>query len=140
MPFEFTILVWGCLLGAVHIFLAVRTKIKLYGSKWSMGARDETLPPPSPGLARLMRAQSNFFETFPIVVAGVALLGLTDLGSRWTALGALIWFVARLIYLPLYGFGVPVARTLTFMISVAGIITLFWPLLLTLPDMAALVR
>ena len=129
MPIEFTVLTWGALLGAIHIFLSVRQKIRQYGPEWSMGPRDETLPPPTPVLGRLMRAQSNYFETFPIVVAGVLMLCVTGLTTRWTAIAALVWLVARVIYLPLYAAGVRSIRTFSFMISVVAIITLFWPLL-----------
>lgn len=129
MIFEFNILVGGCLLGAIHIFLAVRLKLRQYGHPWGSSARDEVLPPPSIVLARLMRAQANYFETFPIVVAGIAMLGIAGLNSRWTALGAIVWLVARALYLPLYAAGVPMVRTIAFIVSVVGIITLFWPLL-----------
>jgi uncharacterized MAPEG superfamily protein len=37
------------------------------------------LRPPLPNLGRLIRAQSNYFETFPIVVAGVAMIGVLGL-------------------------------------------------------------
>jgi uncharacterized MAPEG superfamily protein len=48
--------------------VAVRLKIRQYGPVWSMGARDESVPAPSVYLGGLMRAQSNFFETFPTLV------------------------------------------------------------------------
>ena len=129
MLIEFTALTWGALLGAIHIFLAVRQKIRQYGPNWSMGPRDEIVPPPTPVLGRLMRAQSNYFETFPIVAAGVLMLGLTGLNTRWTAIASLVWLTARIVYLPLYVAGVRNIRTFSFMISVVAIITLFWPLL-----------
>ena len=74
-------------------------------------------------------AQANFLETFPIAI--VALLGVVIAGrtSAWTALGGWIWLVARTIYLPLYGFGVPVVRTLVFMISLVGLGMVLSPLL-----------
>ncbi|MES3021579.1 MAG: MAPEG family protein [Pseudomonadota bacterium] len=140
MRLEFIVLVWGCVLGAIHLFLAVRLKIKQYGSDWSMGARDESLPPPQPLLGRLMRAQSNYFETFPIVVAGIALIGITGLHSRWTAIGALTWLAARCVFLPLYAAGIPVARTVSFIVSVVGIFMLFWPLLTIAVNIPALFR
>jgi uncharacterized MAPEG superfamily protein len=140
MQLEFVVLVWGCLLGALHIYLAVRMKIKQYGPKWSMGTRDETVAPPLPQLGRLMRAQANYFETFPIVVAGIALLGITGLHSSWTAWGAIIWLAARVVFLMLYASGIPVARTIAFMVSVVAIFTIFWPLLMIALDIPALVR
>ena len=79
MTIELEILAWGCILGIVHIFIAVRFKTRQYGTKWNMGARDEELPPASPVVGRLARAQANFFETFPIAAAGLIIVSVADL-------------------------------------------------------------
>ena len=68
---------WGCVLGLVHIFAAVRVKTRQYGTSWNMGARDEALAPPQPIVGRLARAQANFFETFPIAATAIVLLAIT---------------------------------------------------------------
>ncbi|MET0309881.1 MAG: MAPEG family protein, partial [Sphingomonas sp.] len=129
MRLEMTVLIWGCVLALVHIFAAAQVKTRQYGKQWNVGARDEDLPPPEPVVGRMVRAQANFFETFPIVIAAVAVLGLAGLHSRWTELGAVIWLGARVVYLPLYAAGVPVVRTIVFLISVVGIVMLLWPAL-----------
>ncbi|MCP1470694.1 putative MAPEG superfamily protein [Sphingobium sp. OAS761] len=129
MPVELKILAWGMILLLVHIFAAAHVKTKQYGVTWNMGARDETLPPLNPIAGRLSRAQANFMETLPIAIValtGVVLAGRT---SEWTALGGWIWLGARIVYLPLYGFGVPVVRTILFMASLAGLLIVLWPLL-----------
>ena len=129
MSTELSVLAWGCVLGVVHIFVAVRFKTRQYGSKWNMGAREEELPPPQPIVGRLARAQANFFETFPIMAAAILLVAAADLESQWTAAGALVWLGARLIYLPLYAFGVPVVRTIVFLASIVGIAMVLRPAL-----------
>src|ERR1044072_2055730 len=108
MPVELRIAALGAVLLLVHIFAAVHLKTKQYGRAWNVGARDEALPPLNPVPARLARAQAIFQETFAIAI--VALLGVVIAGqtSPWTAIGGWIWLGARIIYLPLYGFGVPV--------------------------------
>jgi uncharacterized MAPEG superfamily protein len=130
MAVELRIAALGALLLLVHIFAAVRLKTRQYGTTWNMGARDETLPPLDPVAARLARAQANFLETFPIAV--IALLGvvIASRTSAWTALGGWIWLGARTIYLPLYGFGVPVVRTVVFAISLVGLALVLKPLLI----------
>lgn len=130
MPVEIKIAAFGALLLLVHIFAAVHLKTKQYGRAWNVGARDEALPSLNPVAARLARAQANFQETFAIAI--VALLGVVIAGrtSAWTAIGGWIWLGARIIYLPLYGFGVPVWRTATFAVSIAGLVIVIWPLLL----------
>jgi uncharacterized MAPEG superfamily protein len=129
MPIELKIAALGAILLFIQIFAATRAKTAQYGRKWNVGARDETLPPPNATSGRLMRAQANFQETFPIAL--VALLGVVIAGrtSQWTALGGWIWLGARIIYLPLYFVGVPVVRTVVWTISMAGVAMVLWPLL-----------
>jgi uncharacterized MAPEG superfamily protein len=128
---ELTILALGAVLLLVHIFAAAHAKTKQYGVAWNMGARDEDLPPLNPLAGRLVRAQANFQETFPIAIialAGVVIAGKT---SEWTAIGGWVWLAARAVYLPLYVMGTPKIRTLVFLVSVAGLLTVLWPLLLS---------
>ena len=126
MRTELVVLAWGCVLGIVHIWAAVRVKTRQYGAKWNVGARDEELPPPQPIVGRLARAQANYFETFPIMAAAILILAAAGLGGRWTEIGAILWLAARIVYLPLYAFGVPVVRTLVFTVSVVGIGMVLW--------------
>ena len=130
MPTELTILAWGAVLLFVHIFAAVQAKTRQYGTKWNMGARDEAVPPPAPVVGRLERARDNFLETLPIAI--IALLGVVVAGktSATTALGGWVWLGARVVYLPLYGAGVPKVRTLVWMVSILGLILAIKPLLL----------
>lgn len=127
MTTELTVLAWACILGLVHIFAAVRMKTRQYGSQWNMGARDEVLPPPQPIVGRLARAQANYFETFPIAAAAIMLVWMADLETAWTEAGAIIWLAARILYLPLYAVGVPIVRTLVFLVSIIGLGMLLWP-------------
>ena len=129
MAVELKILALGAVLLMIYIFTATRFKTAQYGRKWNVGARDEALPPPTPVTGRTMRAQTNFEETFPIAI--VALLGvvLANRTSGLTALGGWIWLGARVVYLPLYAFGVPVIRTIVFGISMVGLGMVIWPLL-----------
>jgi uncharacterized MAPEG superfamily protein len=129
MAVELKIAAFGAVLLIVHIFAAVHLKTKQYGRAWNVGARDEALPPLNPIAGRLARAQANFQETFPIAI--IALLGvvIADRTSAWTAVGGWIWLGARTIYLPLYGYGVPVVRTIVFVISLVGLGMVLTPLL-----------
>lgn len=129
MTTELSVLAWGCVLAIVHIFVAVRFKTRQYGTAWNMGARDEELPPQQPIVGRLARAQANFLETFPIMAAAILIVSVADLEGRWTAIGALLWLGARLVYLPLYALGVPKVRTLVFLLSIAGIALVLRPAL-----------
>jgi uncharacterized MAPEG superfamily protein len=130
MAIELKILALGALLLFIHIFAAARYKTAQYGRAWNVGARDETLPPPSPVTGRSIRAQANFEETFPIAI--VALLGVVvaQKTGQWTALGGWIWLGARAVYLPLYLAGIRVVRTLAFIVSMIGLAMVLKPLLI----------
>ena len=129
MPVELRILALGAVLLFIHIFVATRFKTAQYGRKWNISARDEALPEPNPVTGRLMRAQANFQETFPIAI--VALLGVVAAGrtSQWTAIGGWIWLGSRLVYLPLYWAGIPVVRTIVWTIALIGLAMVIKPLL-----------
>lgn len=129
MPIELIILAWGCVLALVHVFAAGRAKTAQYGTGWNVGARDEALPEPRPLVGRLTRAQANYFETFPIVAIAILIDAQAGLLDRWTAIGAMVWLGARIVYLPLYAAGVPVVRTIVFGISMVGLLMLLWPVL-----------
>ena len=88
MPVELKILALGALLLFIHIFIATRFKTAQYGRKWNVSARDEALPEPNPVSGRLIRAQANFEETFPIAIVallGVVVAGKTSRGRRSAA-------------------------------------------------------
>jgi uncharacterized MAPEG superfamily protein len=129
MTTELGILAWGCVLALLHIFIAVRFKTRQYGTTWNVGARDEELPPPQPVVGRLARAQANFYETFPLYAAAAIIVSVAHLNNRWTAIGAMIWIAGRLLYLPLYGFGIRYLRTLAWAASLVGIVLVLRPAL-----------
>ncbi|GBQ91460.1 MAPEG family protein [Asaia krungthepensis] len=125
---EFYVLAGLILLALINIFWAGAAKTRQYGTKWNMGARDGEMPPLAPFPARLSRAQSNLFETLPLFVT--AMLGALVAGHQgWkTEWGGYIYLAARILYLPLYAAGVPVVRTLVFMVSLAGLLLTSWAL------------
>lgn len=129
MPVELKILAWGAVLLVVYIVAATQAKNMQYGAKWNIGPRDEPQAPPRPVVGRLVRAQANFLETFPIAI--VALIGVVvaNRTSSTTALGGWIWLGARVVYLPLYAAGIPVVRTIAWAASIVGLVMVIVPLL-----------
>lgn len=117
---ELQLLAAAVLVGLVHLLWASAAAQPQRGLKWNVGPRDE--PVVLTGMAgRLERAFANFRETFPLFAAAVLVTYLSGRIGYLTAHGALIYVAARALYMPLYAFGVPVARTLVWLVSFIGI-------------------
>lgn len=129
MNIELTVLAWACLFGGVQIFVAAQLATRQYGMEWGLSSREAQVPPLSPFVARVKRAQANFLETFPLAAAAILIVELAHLNSRWTAIGAMVWLGARVCYLAVYAAGIPVWRTVFFAASIAGIGMILWPAL-----------
>lgn len=132
MTTELAVLAWACLLAILHLWLPIRAKTRQFGLQWNMGPRDEApeaAAAPSPVAGRLERAQVNYYESFPLIAAAILIVSVADLETRWTAIGAILWLGARVLYLPLYAFGVPVLRSLVWTASVIGLLMVLWPAL-----------
>jgi uncharacterized MAPEG superfamily protein len=127
MSLELNCLGWASVLGIVHIIIASNARTKEFGVRWNMGARDDKQPPLSPFTDRLFRAQSNFFETFPLFASAVLIATISQNYSVFSRWGALIYLFARVIYFPLYAFGIPVIRTLVWLISMLGLFLVLVP-------------
>jgi uncharacterized MAPEG superfamily protein len=129
MKVELLCLVWSILIGLVHIFTAVRFKTKQLGVEWNMSARDQQLPALNKVTERLYRAQSNFLETYPFFIISILVTAITDTYSFYSYWGAIIYLVARTLYLPIYAMGIPKIRTFVWLISILSILVIIAPLL-----------
>ena len=129
MTIELTMLAWTLVLAAVQILLFDVARTSQYGIKWNTGPRDETMPPLSAQAERLNRAQGNLYETLPLFIAAVLISNLAHRDTANTALGAQIYFWARVAYVPLYAFGVKQVRSLVWLIATAGLVMVAIPIL-----------
>ena len=71
---------------------------------------------------RLERALKNLLETYPAFIALALALVITGKAGGIGATGAWVWLAARVVYLVLYASGVPVLRTLIWLVSIAGLL------------------
>lgn len=129
MSIELTVLAWGCVLGVAQTYIAAEFERRQYGSTWAFSSREEAMPPWTPLVGRLKRAQANFLETFPIVVATILIVQVAGLNSSWTATGAIVWLAARVAFWLVYAIGIPVLRSALFAVSIVGIGMMLWPAL-----------
>ncbi len=71
---------------------------------------------------RLARAANNFRETFGLFAVSVILVILLHRQNNVSALGAELYFWARVVYVPVYALGIAVVRTLVWTISIVGVV------------------
>ncbi|MGK5024170.1 MAPEG family protein [Janthinobacterium sp. RB2R34] len=126
---ELTILAWTLVLALVQILLPSSLRNRETGTQYNMSARDEPGPPVGKVTARLKRAQANLFETLPLFAVAVLIAHVAGIHNNLTLYGAALYLGARVLYLPLYAFGIPVVRTLVWCVSVIGMLMLFWAIL-----------
>ena len=119
---EFILLALTLILALVQIGAAGMARTAELGGKWNAGPRDGEVPPPGRLAGRLMRAQANLFETLPLFAAAVIMAHIAGKDGTLTSVGAHLYFFGRLIYLPLYAFGVPYIRSLVWLAAAAGLV------------------
>ena len=119
---EFIMLAFTLILALVQILWAAAARTSELGLKWNAGPRDGDTPPPGKMAGRLMRAQANLFETLPLFAAAVIMARVSGEEGTLTFVGTHLYFFGRLVYLPLYAFGVPYVRSLAWAVSLAGLV------------------
>lgn len=129
MSVELTVLAWACVFAVVQIFVTAQVATRERGLGWNISSRESPPPEPSPLLGRMMRAQANFFETFPIAVAALLLVEVAGLSNGLTTAGAMTWLGARLVYWPVYAIGISGLRSAVFFVSIGGLGMVLWPAL-----------
>ncbi|WP_279483089.1 MAPEG family protein [Aureimonas sp. SK2] len=122
LPTELALLGWSVVLLVAQIMLQGRLATQERGLDWNAGPRDGEAKPLGEKAGRAARSLANFQETYPAFVAlalGLAVSGRT--GGIGEA-GAILWFVARIVYVPLYLFGVRYVRSLAWAASMLGLL------------------
>ena len=104
-----------------HIGLQGMLATKELGSAWNAGPRDDAREPAGKLAGRAARASANFRETYPAFVALALALAIAGDPAGWGLVGAWLWFIARLVYIPLYLAGVPYIRSLVWLVALAGL-------------------
>jgi uncharacterized MAPEG superfamily protein len=122
MATEFIMLALSIALGLAHVLLHGHAESLQRGYGWALSPRDAAVEPLMGIPARLERAMRNYLETFTFFGATVMLAHTVGRHTKMIAAGSMIYLFARLIYLPLYAFGVPVLRTVVWNLSVLGIV------------------
>lgn len=120
MPIEVNMLAWSIVLGLAYVLAAAGLATLQRGVKWNAGNREGEVKPLTGVAARAERASRNFLETFPFFAAAVLAVVLMHRNSEHTALGAQIYFWARLAYWPVYAVGIPYVRSAVWVVALWG--------------------
>jgi len=119
---EIQMLCWSLVLGLVQLVIATSMAAKDQGLPYNLTPRDLPPPPVSVVTGRLQRAFGNFRETFVYFATAVVVVTLLNKTNANTALGAQLYFWARVVYVPVYAAGLPVVRTLVWAASIVGLV------------------
>jgi uncharacterized MAPEG superfamily protein len=130
MTIELQMLGAATILGFVYLFAAIIVITRQRGRAWNIGTREGPTAPLTGMAFRLDQAFQNFRETFPLFAAAVLAV---QAGGKWSTLsmvGVHLYFWARVVYLPVYAYGINGVRTAVWLVSVIGIFLLLAALLL----------
>jgi len=90
-----------------------------FGQPFLFSPRDNQPEAKGVAVGRATRALGNFVENYGAFVAMDLALIATGQTGGW---GAIVWIIARIVYLPLYLMGIPVARTGIWAVSIIGLL------------------
>jgi uncharacterized MAPEG superfamily protein len=96
--------------------------------KENLGNRDHLRPLTVVG-ERAARALENMHEALPVFLALALLNMIVGTAAGMAVTGATIFLIARVVYVGIYMAGVPVVRTLTWVVSWVGLVLMLVPLL-----------
>lgn len=116
---ELTYLVATCMLSLVLWIPYILGRISAWGLIETMGYPARELPQPD-WAKRMQKAHHNLTENLAPFAGLVIVANLASLGNDTTALGAMIFFWARVAHAVVYTMAIPVARTLSFAAGLVG--------------------
>ena len=124
MPTEIVMLGLSVVLLLLQLFLQSISATMEMGGDYKAGPRDEPRALQGVFAGRADRAFRNLLETFPIFAALALALVVTGRNGGLGALGAEVWVVTRMLYVPLYFIQIPYARSLVWFVSMFALVAM----------------
>ena len=124
MAIEMQLLVWATALTAIQVIIAAIGAQLQVGLPRLAGNRED-LPLLVGWAGRAQRAHRNMLENLVLFASLVLVAQIAGRDNATTALGAQLFFWARVVYVPVYLIGIPWVRTGVFAVSVVGLVMIF---------------
>lgn len=116
---ELTCLELSILLWLAHVLVQAITARGEFGDDYLFSPRDKDVTPKDLYVGRATRALHNYIENLvPFVATDLALIATQHTGG----IGATIWIIARIAYLPIYLIGTKYVRTACWLAGVIGLL------------------
>jgi uncharacterized MAPEG superfamily protein len=128
MSIDIKLLIWSVALTLVQAVIAVIGAQLQVGLPMLAGNR-ENLPVIVDWAGRAQRAHRNMLENLVLFGLLVLVANATGKANATTALGAELFFWARIAYAAIYLAGIPWARTAAWGVSVVGLLLIFLQLI-----------
>ena len=123
MKTTLTLVLYMAILTWVLVLLASLIRARAWtpsGLMLAFGNRDN-LPAASALAGRADRTARNTLENFVLFAAIALVAHALSPGNPQVAQGAQVFFVARLVFVPVYYMGLPFVRTAVWLVSVVGL-------------------
>ena len=128
MSIELLMLAYSVALFFVIILSQAGLAIGQNGLQAQAGSRDN-LPEPTVVRQRMQRLSANMQENLVMFAAVVLVANAVGISNEATALGASIFFYARVAHAIVYAFGWPMIRPLFYFAGLYGILVILWAIL-----------
>lgn len=92
---------------------------------WGMGNR-EKMPDVPPWVERADRAQRNHHDNLAMIAVVILIAQVTNQTDKVTALASIVLVVSRILHGILYILGIPVARSLAYLIALVAMLVIVW--------------
>lgn len=118
---DLSMLTWTAVLALLMPTVYLTGRVMTPGAvQWGMGNREAPEPAGPAWAARAQRAHANLLESLPVFAALVLVAHVSGRAGELSALGATLFFWARVAHAAIYVAGIPVVRTLVFFVAMAG--------------------
>jgi uncharacterized MAPEG superfamily protein len=111
---ELSVVLW-----LAHVLCRLLTARAEFGDPYLLSPRDKERTPKGVACGRAERALANYVENLvPFVALDLALIATGNTGG----IGATVWLIGRIAYLPIYLAGIAYLRTAVWAVSIVGLL------------------